>query len=150
MYPPHLGRLCFGADYNPEQWPSSVWRTDMALMREAGVTMATVGVFSWAWLEPAPGRYEFGWLDEVMDLLAEHGIVADLATATASPPPWFPVAYPRSLPVDRDGRRLTYGSRQAYCPSSPEYREAALALVRALATRYARHPALALWHVNNE
>ncbi len=150
MYPPHLGRLCFGADYNPEQWPADVWREDIALMREAGVTLVTVGVFSWAALEPAPGRYEFGWLDEVLELLADAGIAVDLATATASPPPWFSVAHPQSLPVDAHGHRLTYGSRQAYCPSSPEYREAALALVHQLAARYREHPALALWHINNE
>ncbi len=151
MYPPHHGRLCFGADYNPEQWPSDTWRDDVALMREAGVTMATVGVFSWAALQPGPERgYRFDWLDEVLDLLHAGGIAVDLATATASPPPWFSHAHPRSLPVDRDGRRLSWGSRQAYCPSSPEYRTAALALVRALAGRYAQHPALALWHVNNE
>src|SRR5690348_11561621 len=104
MYPPHAGRLCFGADYNPEQWPPDVWREDVALMRAAGVTMVTVGVFSWSWLEPAQGRYEFGWLDEVLGLLVDGGIAVDLATATASPPPWFSHAYPDSLPVDRDGR----------------------------------------------
>jgi len=150
VYPPHTGRLSYGGDYSPEQWPAEVWREDVALMRDAGVTMVTVGVFSWAWLEPAPGEYEFGWLDEVMDLLASGGIAVDLATATASPPPWFSRAHPETLPVDRDGRVLTYGSRQAYCPSSPVYREAAVTLARRLAERYREHPALAMWHVNNE
>ncbi len=145
-----LAGLGYGGDYNPEQWSPEVWREDVALMREAGVNLVTVGVFSWAFLEPAPGRYEFGWLDEVMDLLADHGIFVDLATGTASPPPWFSHAHPESLPVDADGRRLWYGSRQAFCPSSPVYRQAAAALVEQLATRYADHPALALWHVHNE
>ncbi len=119
-------------------------------MREAGVTLATVGVFAWAWLEPAEGRYEFGWLDEVVDLLGEHDIRLDLATATAAPPPWLSHAYPESLPVDADGRRLSYGSRQAYCPSSPIYRSAAARLAERVALRYGEHPALALWHVGNE
>src|SRR5215207_6852169 len=76
----------FGGDYNPEQWPEDVWARDVALMREAGVTLATVGVFSWARLEPRPGEYDFGWLDRVLDLLHDGGIAVDLATATASPP----------------------------------------------------------------
>ncbi|HEV7896521.1 MAG TPA: beta-galactosidase [Planosporangium sp.] len=147
---PRLSTLCYGGDYNPEQWPASVWRDDVSLMNESGVTLVTVGVFAWAWLEPAEGRYEFGWLDEVMDLLAEHDIKVDLATATASPPPWFSHAYPQTLPVDANGRRLSPGSRQAYCPSSPIYRGAAVRLAEQLARRYAEHPALALWHVNNE
>src|SRR5262245_24759190 len=116
--------LLFGGDYSPEQWPEETWNEDIALMRQAGVNLVTVGVFSWAFLEPSPRRYEFGRLDRVLDLLAGGGIAVDLATATASPPPWFSHAYPESLPVDRDGRRLTYGSRQAFCASSPEYRDA--------------------------
>ncbi len=142
--------LAFGGDYNPEQWPERVWAEDVALMREAGVNLVTVGVFAWAWLEPAPGRYEFDRLDRVLDLLADGGIRVDLATATASPPPWFSHMYPQSLPVDRDGRRLWYGSRQTFCPSSPDYRAAALGLVERLAERYRQHPALALWHIHNE
>ena len=147
---PKVSGLCYGGDYNPEQWPEHVWSEDVELMREAGVNLVSVGIFAWAWLEPAEGRYEFDWLDRVLDLLHGAGIAVDLATATASPPPWFSDAYPESLPVDRDGRRLEYGSRQAFCPSSPTYRERALTLVEALARRYGGHPAVALWHVHNE
>lgn len=142
--------VAYGGDYNPEQWSPDVWAEDVRLMREAGVTFVTVGVFSWALLEPQEGRYEFGWLDQVMDLLAENGIAVDLATATASPPPWLSRAYPQTLPVDRSGHRLWPGGRQAWCPSSPVFRELALALVEQLGTRYGEHPALAMWHVSNE
>jgi beta-galactosidase len=142
--------VAFGGDYNPEQWSPDVWAEDIRLMHEAGVTFVTVGVFSWALLEPQEGRYEFGWLDQVMDLLAEAGITVDLATATASPPPWLSRAYPQTLPVDRSGHRLWPGGRQAWCPSSPVFREKALALVERMATRYGGHPALAMWHVSNE
>ena len=144
------GRLWFGGDYNPEQWPESVWAQDARLMRQAGVNLATVGVFAWAHLEPRPGAYETGWLDRVLDLLHDAGVAVDLATATASPPPWLARLDPGSLPVRADGVRLWPGSRQAYCPSSTTYRERALALVERLAERYAGHPALALWHVGNE
>src|SRR3954468_12553425 len=101
---PQVLAMVFGGDYNPEQWPQEVWRDDVQLMREAGVTLVSLGIFSWATLEPAPGRYEFGWLDAVMDLLHEGGVRVDLATATASPPPWFSRAHPDSLPVTADGR----------------------------------------------
>ncbi|PJI51840.1 hypothetical protein CTI14_52725, partial [Methylobacterium radiotolerans] len=49
---------------------------------------------AWAHLEPRPGEYDFTWLDEVMDLLHEHGINVNLATATASPPPWLSLKLP--------------------------------------------------------
>ncbi|MER8037909.1 beta-galactosidase [Streptomyces hydrogenans] len=148
--PKGLTRLAFGGDYNPEQWPESVWQEDVRLMREAGVTMVSVGIFSWALLEPEPGRYDFGWLDRVLDLLHAHGVRVDLGTPTVAPPAWFYRAHPEALPVTADGVRLSYGSRGAICHSSPAYREAAVRITTELARRYAGHPALALWHVHNE
>lgn len=143
-------RVAFGGDYNPEQWPRDTWTDDIELMRQAKVSFVTLGVFSWSWLEPAKGEYEFGWLDEIMDRLGEAGIAVDLATATATPPPWLSLAHPQILPVDHDGQTLWPGSRQAWCPSSLIYREHALALTTQLARRYHEHPALAMWHVSNE
>ncbi|GAA5060449.1 beta-galactosidase [Thermocatellispora tengchongensis] len=142
--------LCYGGDYNPEQWPEEVWREDVALMRRAGVNLVTVGVFAWSRLEPEPGRYDFGWLDRVLGLLHEGGVRVDLATPTASPPPWFTLAHPGALAVRRDLVPLTHGSRDTYCVSAPEYREASARIARALAERYSGHPALAMWHVHNE
>lgn len=142
--------ILFGGDYNPEQWPREIWREDVALMRRAGVNLVTVGVFSWAAIEPTAGAREFGWLDEVLDLLHDAGIGVDLATPTASPPPWLGLQHPDTLPVDRDGVRLAAGSRNQFSPSSRVYREHALAITRDLAARYASHPAIRMWHVGNE
>jgi beta-galactosidase len=144
------GRLAFGGDYNPEQWPESVWQQDVELMREAGVNLVSLGIFSWALLEPAEGRYDLSLLDRVVELLHANDVKVDLATATASPPPWFPHAYPHTLPVDANGVRRSFGARQAYCPSAPEYRRAAAALAGTIAQRFADHPAVVMWHVNNE
>ena len=145
-----LGGLAFGGDYNPEQWDEPVWKEDDELMRRARVNLATVGVFSWALLEPEEGRYDFAWLDEHLDRLHANGVAVDLATPTASPPPWFTLAHPDALPVTPDGTRLVHGSRDTYCLTAPAYRGAAVRIASALAQRYGDHPALALWHVHNE
>ncbi|GHJ45158.1 beta-galactosidase [Catellatospora sp. TT07R-123] len=145
-----LGGLAYGGDYNPEQWPRQVHEEDVALMRAAGVNLVSLGVFAWARLEPAPGRYEFGWLDEVVDRLHANGIAVDLATPTAAPPPWFSRAHPHTLPVNREGVRVGVGGRQHACPSAPEYRAATAGIARALAEHYRDHPAVVLWHVHNE
>ncbi|MFJ2443500.1 beta-galactosidase [Streptomyces sp. NPDC087658] len=148
--PRGLERLAFGGDYNPEQWPESVWQDDVRLMREAGVNLVSIGIFSWAMLEPAQGRYDFGWLDRIIDLLHENGIRVDLGTPTVAPPAWFYRAHPEALPVSQEGVRYAFGSRGAICHSSTAYREAAAAITEQLALRYGAHPALALWHVHNE
>nr|WGD05666.1 beta-galactosidase [Streptomyces sp. R818] len=143
-------RIGYGADYNPEQWPREVWADDIRLMREAGVTVVSLAIFSWARLQPTADTWDFAWLDEIMDLLHAGGIGVDLATATASPPPWLTTAHPEILPVTATGETLWPGARQHWRPTSPVFREHALRLVREIATRYADHPALVAWHVNNE
>jgi Beta-galactosidase len=99
------GKFAFGGDYSPEQWPEETWSDDVALMREAGVNLVSVGIFSWAILEPAQGSYDFGWLDRVVDLLHGAGISIDLATSTASPPAWFTQTYPNAVLIDEHGVR---------------------------------------------
>src|SRR5207248_2395876 len=117
---------------------------------EAGVNIVSLAIFSWARIQPEQDRWDFGWLDEVMDLLHQHGIAVDLATATASPPPWLTTLHPEILPVDRLGHTNWPGARQHWRPTSPVFRTYALKLVAAMARRYGGHPALAAWHVSNE
>jgi beta-galactosidase len=142
--------IWYGGDYNPEQWPESVWPDDVKLMRTAGVTLATVGVFSWARIQPAEGEFDFDWLDRVLGLLHDGGIKVCLATATASPPPWATTKYPAMLTQNRDGATRWPGSRQHYAPTSPDYRRLAAVLAKAIVDRYKDHPAVTMWHVNNE
>ena len=70
-------RIAYGGDYNPEQWPREVWREDVSLMAEAGVSFVTLGVFAWSWLEPEPGRFDTEWLDEAMDLAVRLAAAAE-------------------------------------------------------------------------
>ena len=149
-WPRRPAGLAYGGDYNPEQWPEAVWADDIALMRTAGVNLVSLGIFSWVLLEPAPGRFDFGWLDRVMALLHDADIAVDLATPTAAPPAWLSHRHPEIRPVGRDGVRLGGGVRASFCASSPAYREAAARITEAVAGRYGQHPAVVMWHVHNE
>lgn len=147
---PARAGIALGCDYNPEQWAPEVWAQDVRLMREAGVGIVAINVFGWSRLEPRPGDFDFTELDEIMDLLDAAGIAVNLGNGTASPPPWLTRLHPEILPVGKDGMRYWPGGRQAWCPSSPVFREYARRLTTAVATRYGEHPALRLWHVSNE
>jgi len=144
------GKLHFGGDYNPEQWPKDVWKQDIELMQKSGVNLVSLGIFSWAKIERSDGDYHFDWLDEAMELLHEGGISVDMATATASPPAWLSKANPEMRAVNFDGVQLSHGGRQNYCAASSVYRQKASALVEQIASRYAKHPAVVMWHINNE
>jgi beta-galactosidase len=143
-------RILFGGDYNPEQWSRDTWREDIALMTRAKVNTVTIGVFSWAMLEPREGEYDTAWLDEIVELLTDAGIGFFLATPTASPPPWFSLAHPDAMPTRPDGTVVSHGSRDTYAISAPAYREASRRIARMLAERYGAHPGLRGWHIHNE
>ena len=140
----------YGGDYNPEQWDEATFAEDLELMAEAGVNLVSLGIFSWARLEPREGSYELDWLVEIVGRLHDAGIAVDLATATASPPAWMATDHPESLPMSADGVRLGLGSRQQYCPSSTVYRERSAALAEVLAERLGDHPGVVMWHIGNE
>jgi beta-galactosidase len=147
---PAISRIAYGGDYTPEQWPREVWREDVALMHEAGVNMVSVGIFSWALVETAEGVFDFSWLDELLDLMHDNGISVDLGTPTASPPAWFFAKYPEARVLTRDGVTMSFGARGMASHSSPAYREAIVRYASALAGRYAKHPAVVMWHIHNE
>jgi beta-galactosidase len=147
---PDVTGIAFGGDYTPEQWSRETWAEDVVLMREAGVTLVSVGIFAWALIETSEGVFDFEWLDDVIDLLHENGIAVDLGTPTASPPAWFFASYPDARVVTRDGVTLGFGSRGMASHSAPAYQQASSRIASKLAERYAQHPAVVLWHVHNE
>ncbi|QWB22462.1 MULTISPECIES: beta-galactosidase [Streptomyces] len=150
MSAPRTPKIPYGGDYNPEQWPEGVWDDDHRLFTRAGIDTLTVGVFTWSLTQPAPDTYDFTVLDRVLDRAAAEGRQVCLATGTAALPPWLAKRHPEVNRTDFEGRRHRYGQRHNFCPSSPAYREHATAMASRLAERYAHHPALLAWHINNE
>ena len=117
--------MLHGADYNYEQWLEypDILDRDFELMRLAHCNVMSIGIFSWAMLEPAEGEYTFEWLDELMDRLAENEIGAILATPSAARPSWMSQKYPEVRLIDSHGRRQPHQLRHNHCPTSPVYRQ---------------------------
>lgn len=142
--------MWYGGDYNPEQWDEQTIQEDIRLMKEMHVTCVTVGVFAWAKLEPEDGKFEFQWMDKILDTLYQEGIDVILATPTTAMPYWLTQKYEDILHVDIEGRRVKGGSREKICPNSPVYRKYSRRIAGELAKRYGKHPAVKMWHINNE
>lgn len=144
--------LLHGADYNPEQWvnyPGMVEK-DVDLMKQASCNIMSVGIFSWSKLEPEEGKYQFAWLDDVLNKLDEQGIHVFLATPSGARPAWLSQKYPEVLRVGRNRVPALHGGRHNHCLSSPVYRRKVNEINLALAQRYAHHPAVIGWHISNE
>ncbi|MEU4769823.1 beta-galactosidase [Actinosynnema sp. NPDC023794] len=143
-------RIGYGGDYNPEQWPREVWDDDYAAFKLAGINTVTVGVFAWAHLEPTEFGYDFSTLDAIVDRATAEGMRIVLATPSGAMPPWLARKYPEACRVDFEGRQHVYGQRHNACPSSSDFRRAAVALAKRLARRYGANPAIVAWHIGNE
>lgn len=139
-----------GTCYYPEHWPREIWRDDARRMAEAGLTWVRIGEFAWSRLEPTPGQYDFGWLDEAIKVLGEAGLKVVLGTPTATPPRWMLDKHPDMLAVDAEGRPRKFGSRRHYCFSHEGYKAECATIVTALAKRYGSTPYVAAWQTDNE
>ncbi len=141
-----------GGDYNPDQWrhiPGTL-EEDVRLMKLAHCNLMSVGIFSWAALEPREGEYDFDWLERVLDTLYANGIHVFLATPSGARPAWMSQKYPEVLRVSDQGIRNLHGERHNHCFTSPVYRAFVHKINAALAERFGKHPAVVGWHVSNE
>lgn len=149
MIMPVLGH---GADYNPDQWLDhpEILEQDIELMKKARVNIVSLGIFSWAALEPTEGQFDFDWMAQIIDRLHAAGVRVNLATPTAARPAWMAQKYPEVLRVGPNRQRNLFGERHNHCYTSPVYREKSRIINQALARRFGHHPAVVMWHINNE
>lgn len=147
-----LPAFMHGADYNPEQWlhDPDILEEDIRLMKLARCNVMSVGIFSWAKLEPEEGSFEFAWMDQVLDRLAANDIYVWLATPSGARPAWMSEKYPEVLRVEANRCRNLHGMRHNHCLTSSVYRDKVQTMNSKLAERYAFHPAVLGWHISNE
>ena len=146
------GRFLHGGDYNPEQWLDrpDILQKDIEYFKKAHINTVSVGIFSWAVLEPEEGKYNFDWLEEIINNLYKEGIYTILATPSGARPKWMADKYEEVLRMDPDRTRRFFGGRHNHCFTSPVYREKVHAIDKKLAERFGKHPAVMLWHISNE
>ncbi|MEF2279623.1 beta-galactosidase [Deinococcus sp. YIM 134068] len=149
-HPPHPSHLELGVCDYPEHVPQDRWQTYAEAQKALGLRFVRIAEFAWSRMEPRPGEYDWAWLDEATRTYAAAGLEVVLCTPTAAPPAWLIERHPEILPVGRDGRVKTFGSRRHYDPSSPVFREHSRRITRAMAERYGQHPAVVGWQTDNE
>ena len=139
-----------GTCYYPEHWDEALWHKDAERMVELGLKWVRIGEFAWKRIEPEEGKFDFEWLDKVINVMGRHGIKIVLGTPTAAPPKWVMDKFPDMLARDKNGMLRKFGSRRHYCFSHIGYKEQCCDIVTQLAKRYGSNPYVAASQTDNE
>lgn len=142
--------MIYGVDYYPEHWPIERWPVDFKLMRDAGINVVRVAEFAWSLIEPEEGRFEFGWLDRVLELAEENNLSVIMCTPTATPPKWLMDKYPEIYQRDEYQNLRGFGSRRHYCFNSEIFKQYSKKIIKAMAQRYFPNKNIIAWQLDNE
>ncbi|MBL0885210.1 beta-galactosidase [Myceligenerans indicum] len=140
----------FGVAYYPEYHQRDRMLEDLDLMAKASITVIRVGESVWSTWEPEDGRFDLEWLAPVLDAAHERGIAVVLGTPTYAVPPWLQTAHPEIAAERRSGEPVPWGARQEVDYTNPTFRFYAERVVRRIVARYADHPAVIGYQVDNE
>jgi beta-galactosidase len=147
---PKMSTVLYGAAYYHEYQPTDRLDQDVELMQKAGITVVRLGESTWTSWEPRDGRFEFAWMDRIIDRLHKAGIKVILGTPTYSIPPWLYKKHPEILVTKLDGTKATYGIRQNMDLTHPTYRFYCERVIRQVIGHYKDHPAIIGYQIDNE
>ena len=145
--------VLYGAAYYHEYMPYDRLDKDIELMKRAGITVVRVGESTWTSWEPREGEFQLAWMDRIVDAMHAAGIKVVMGTPTYSIPPWLYAKHPEVMVMPLGQVRTPrefYGMRQNMDITHPVYRQYSERVIRKIAERYAKHPGVIGWQVDNE
>lgn len=142
--------VLYGAAYYHEYMPYDRLDKDIQLMKNAGLSVVRVGESTWGMFEPQEGVFEFAWMDRIIDAMHAAGIKVILGTPTYSIPAWLAYKHPEVLAEHALGKKAYYGIRQNMDFTNPTYLYYSERIIRKMLERYAKHPAIIGYQVDNE
>ena len=145
-----LDNILYGVAYYHEYMPDERLDKDIALMKEAGISVVRVGESTWSLYEPREGEFEFEWMDRIIDKMHNAGLKVILGTPTYSIPAWLWHKHPEVLMDYADGKKAYYGIRQNMNLTNPTYLFYSERIIRKMMERYAKHPGIIGFQVDNE
>ena len=145
-----MDTFLYGAAFYEEYMPQDRLEKDVALMEQAGINVVRVGESTWSLWEPEDGRFEFAWMDRIVERLARAHIRVILGTPTYSIPPWMFKEHPEILVRRIDGSKATYGMRQNMDIANPDFLRYSERVIRKITEHYRDNPAVIGYQIDNE
>ena len=145
-----MNRISIGCAYYPEAFDGETAETDARMMKECGISMVRICEFAWSHMEPARGKYAFGWLHDVMKSLEKCGIGVIMSTPSSSAPPWLAKAHPEILKESAFGVKAFTGIRDHACYTSPVYRKYCRKITERMCRELEGYSNIVAWQIDNE
>jgi beta-galactosidase len=142
--------VLYGVAYYHEYMPYERLEKDVQMMQDAGISVVRLGESTWSLFEPEEGRFEFAWMDRIIDRMQKAGIKVILGTPTYSIPAWMVKKHPELLVERLDGSKAGYGIRQNFDITNASYLFYSERIIRKMMVHYAKHPAIIGYQVDNE
>lgn len=148
--PEKFDNILYGVAYYHEYMPSDRLDEDVQLMKNAGISVVRVGESTWSLFEPREGKFEFTWMDRIINKMHEAGIKVILGTPTYSIPAWLWYKHPEVLLTYQEGGKAYYGIRQNMDITNPTFLFYSERIIRKMMEHYADHPGVIGFQVDNE
>ncbi len=148
--PDKMDTFLYGAAFYEEYMPEDRLEKDVQLMQQAGINVVRVGESTWSLWEPEDGRFEFAWMDRIIERLARAHIRVVMGTPTYSIPPWMFKEHPEILVTRLDGQRATYGIRQNMDITNPDFLRYSERVIRKIAEHYRDNQTVIGYQIDNE
>ncbi|HXM97363.1 MAG TPA: beta-galactosidase [Candidatus Dormibacteraeota bacterium] len=145
-----MDTVLYGVAYYPEYMPEDRLEQDVQLMQKAGISVVRIGESSWGLWEPQDGKFEFAWMDRVVERLHAAGIRIILGTPTYSIPAWLYKEHPEIVITRLAGQYLYYGLRQNTDLLNPTYRFYCERVIRKILEHYKNNPDIIGYQIDNE
>ena len=145
-----MDTVLYGVAYYPEYMPYERMEKDVQLMQQAGISVVRVGESSWGLWEPEEGKFEYAWMDRVVERMHQAGIRVILGTPTYSIPAWLYKKHPEIVVTRLGGRYLYYGMRQNTDLANSTYRFYCERVIRKILEHYKNNPAVIGYQIDNE
>lgn len=148
--PSSMDTVLYGVAYYHEYMPYERLEQDVQLMQQAGINVVRLGESSWGLWEPEDGRFEYAWMDRIVERMHKAGIRVIMGTPTYSIPAWLYKQHPEIVVTKLGGEYLYYGLRQNTDLSHPTYRYYCERVIRKIMEHYKDNPAVIGYQIDNE
>ncbi|MFL9484337.1 beta-galactosidase [Chitinophagaceae bacterium LWZ2-11] len=139
-----------GIYYYPEHWKTDQWERDIKRISDMGYEFVHLAEFAWFKLEPEERKFDFTWLDSVVNLCQKYHLKVLMCTPSATMPAWMRTQYPETYVMYGNYIRGEHGTRGLGSIANLKYRFFVERIVTELARHYGHNKNVIGWQLDNE